>query len=276
MARIRKPLDPKTLNLEALRLDYSMPCTRHEVTLQSNDAQSLLPHFLWVSTALYKLGLTMRRVAAEEKVIEAQRTIYEESLKPLEENLQAEFARVDRLFKAARIDPEVTFSRPLTKIIDICYPNARRFLNLLTGLDNMLYQLAELWFAGKIDDGQYYQGKTFCRKELKNAQYMITKFVNTSMRLAGKPQAEVQDDQQAGAESSTPADTPEPASKGNGSGTPEPQKTSSRGSGRGGKKVMETATPATEEPQQDQGEGNGPEVPVAGPEGEGFSPFAMQ
>jgi hypothetical protein len=62
-------------NLKASNLSYSLPVIRQEVTLHSNDAQSLLLHFRLVAMALYKLGITMRRMTAEDKVDELQRVV---------------------------------------------------------------------------------------------------------------------------------------------------------------------------------------------------------
>jgi hypothetical protein len=151
----RRSFNPQTINLKPTSL---------EVTLNSADAQSLLWHLNLVDTALGRLG--------DEKVQEVQFV-----LKPLEDHLQIEYAKVDRMFKESGIEPLVKWTKPLQKAIDVFHPEARRFLNLLIGLDRMIGQLADLRFAGKIDESQFHKTRNDCRQALKDAATNIAKIV---------------------------------------------------------------------------------------------------
>jgi hypothetical protein len=248
-----------------------MPVIRQEIDLHTNDAQSLLPHFLWASTALYKLGITMRGMVmrgttTEEKVAEIEGVVFGEILQPLEENLRSEIARVNLLYKECGQQPTVKFTHPLHAPVDLSSPDAKRLLDLLVGLDEMYRQLADLWFAKQIKNDAYVEVRTNCRNALKEAEKRIDRLVRQAMRMAA-PQAE--------AKPETPRENKEASAE---PATTEAPQSALKTVGRKARKAADSVAPATETPEPDKEKS--PETllletgAVEGAEESTLSPFA--
>lgn len=180
----RKKTSPKQVNLGA-NLAYSAPVIREKIDLYSGDAQSLLPHFQKANAALYKLGVILPRRTTEEKAAELKQAVYGEILQPLEEQLQAEYARVNLLYQECDQKPVATATKPLLNaVVDLAHPQSHRLLALLVGFDQMHRKLADLWFARQIGHKAYLETITNCRNTLKEAMKRINRLVYQTLETA--------------------------------------------------------------------------------------------
>jgi hypothetical protein len=244
---------------KASNLSYSVSAGKQEVTLYSGDAQSLLRHYNFTSAAIYKIGINLRKLGvAEEKVQETERLVYDEILKPLQNDLSKEIARLENQFGNPQV---VEFTKPFTGTAEIQYPRAKLLLALLIDLDKLIFLVHQLWHAEMIGDGEYLRLTEGFRDRLKESEKSIARIAREANQLARnqKEEAEVE----AGMASMAAAATSFEASE---SGAKAPAKR--------GRKAVE---PAPE--KEVKNEGGDPPPVMEGTEGEKaetFSPFAVQ
>lgn len=153
--------------------------------LSSSVAKSLR-RICWVTDwSLYTLGRTLRQKTTEEKVEELERIVYDEILKPLEDRLQAEYVRINLLYKQCGV--KHTFSRRRSKkiTVDLRHPHGNRLFDLLVGLDNMTCQLDDLRFAGEITEIEYKETVSNSQSSLKKAALGIRDLVGEAMKQVG-------------------------------------------------------------------------------------------
>jgi hypothetical protein len=168
-------------------LPFSVSFTRHDIMLSSSVAKSLR-RICWVTDwSLYALSVTLRKRTTEEKVEELERIVYGEILKPLEGRLQAEYVRVNLLYKQYGIQPSGRKSEKIT--VEIRHPDGNRFFELLVGLDKMACQLDDLRSAGKINEIEYKETISKCRSSFKEAALGIRKLVGRALKQAEKEKA---------------------------------------------------------------------------------------
>lgn len=248
---------------KASNLQYSVSAGKQEVTLYSGDAQSLLRHYNFTSAAIFKIGINLRKLGvAEEKVQETERVVYDEILKPLQDDLSKEIARLEGQFGNPQV---VEFTKPFTGTAEIQYPRAKLLLKLLVDFDQLLFRVHQLWHAEMIVDAEYLRLTESFRDRLKDSEKRIDRIAREATQFARKQQedAEVEAGIKAMAASAASSE-----SKGN-----EPKT-----AGRKGRKAAETGT----EPDKAKEDlGKGAEISPAMKAAEGdtaapFSPFEMQ
>lgn len=252
----RKRFDTPRLR-RASDLPYSVSAGEQEVTLYSGDAQSLLRHYNFTSAAIFKIGINLRKIGVpEEKVQETERLVYEEILKPIQEDISKEIARLENQFGNPRV---VKFTKPFTGTAEIQYPRAKLLLALLIDLDQLIFRVNQLWHAETIGDAEYLRLTDGFRDRLKESQKRIARIAREAVQLAmnQKEDAEV--------EAGVKAMAADAASGAPENETPKP-------AGRRGRRTAESA-PETEKPKEDQEKG--PETPPVEAAGEHpVSPFA--
>lgn len=165
-------------------LDYSLPIVKKEITLYSGDAQSLLRHYNFTAAALYQLGITLRKWTTEDKVQELQKHVFDELIAPLEAELTKTEAKYKNIPVPDAVAEKVIFTKPFTDTVEISYPGALQLLDILVKFDQLLVQLAKLWYARKIDDHEYARVGTACRHRLKDDEKRIERLVREAVNLA--------------------------------------------------------------------------------------------
>ena len=168
-------------------LPYRMLIALQVIDLHTNEVFSLLSYFRQASMALYKLNITLPLRTTREKAAELRRVVYDEILQPLEEYLQAEYAKVNLLYKECSSQkPVASFTKPFKVSVELYHPDAWRLLELLAGLDQMYRKLIDLWFAQQIEDGAYVEMVTNCRHSLVAAMKRIDSLVYQAV-IANSP-----------------------------------------------------------------------------------------
>lgn len=248
---------------KASNLGFSVPIIERPITIYSGEAQSLMKHYNFTSNALFRLGNTLRRYAPEEEVLRLQSEVFGNLIAPL----QKELDELEKKYKgpdyklSAEEEKDVKFTKPYEDTVEISYPEARKLLDILLKFDQLLFRLAQLRFAGKIDEPEYLQVGTQCRNRIKGDEIKIEQLVRGAIKIA-EAQAKAQEEETEFEEAleSLAQDKPQ-KTPGNG-----------RGNGRGGRR----AKAVTDASPKGPGEGDNVLVPGAEvkPGEEPFSPFA--
>ena len=230
---------PETPRLrKASNLGYSVSAEKMDVTLYSGDAQSLLRHYDFASAAIYKIGINLRKLGvAEEKVQETERLVYDEILKPIQEDISKEIARLESQYGNPKV---VEFTKPFTGTAEIQYPRAKRLLNLLIDLDQLIFRVHQLWHADKIGDAEWLRLTEGFRDRLKESEKRIDRIARESVNLARKQQEDAEVEAALSAMSAASTEAPESAPK---------------TAGRRVRKTHEPVAPVTETKEEDQGKG---------------------
>lgn len=245
---------------KASNLGYSVSAEKMDVILHSGDAQSLLRHYDFTSAAIYKIGINLRKLGvAEEKVQETERLVYDEILKPLQEDISKEIARLERQYGNPKV---VEFTKPFTGTAEIQYPRAKRLLNLLIDLDQLIFRVHQLWHADKIGDAEWLRLTEGFRDRLKESEKRIDRIARESVNLARKQQEDAEVEAAIGAMAVSEASTEAPES-------------APRATGRRGRKAAEPFAPAPKTKEEDQGKGLDTGA-LKDAEAPAFSPFEAQ
>ncbi|MCK9377400.1 MAG: hypothetical protein M0P73_14765 [Syntrophobacterales bacterium] len=245
---------------KASNLGYSVSAEKQDVTLYSADAQSLLRHYNFTSAAIYKIGINLRKLSvAEEKVQQTERVVYDEIIKPLQEDLSKEIARLELQFGNPKV---AEFTKPFTGTAEIQYPRAKLLLNLLVDFDQLLFRVHQLWHGMKIGDAEYLRLTEGFRDRLKESEKRIDHIAREAVNLARQQQedAEMEAGIEAMAASGASMEAPEDITK---------------ATGRKGRKAAGTAS-APEPKDEDQGKGPGAPLMQGAEDSKVISPFSMQ
>jgi hypothetical protein len=242
---------------QASNLGYSVSYTPEEVTLYSGDAQSLLRHFNFTSAALYKMGISLRRLTTEERVKEIERVVYDEILNPLKNDLAAEVTRFEQQFGNPELKAE--FTKPFKGTAQIQYPRAKILLHLLVDFDKLLLRVHQLWHAELLDDAEYLRVTDDFRLRLKDSEKRIDQMVRQAIQLAQKEKEDVEVEAGIKAMSASAVSTEAPQD-------------TTKASGRRGRKAAETIAPAPETKEEDQEKGKETPLMDTG-EAPAYSPF---
>jgi len=236
--------------------------SKQEVTLYSGDAQSLLRHYNFTSAAIYKIGINLRKLGfPEEKVQETERLVYDEILKPLQDDLSKEIARLQTQFGDLHV---AEFTKPFKDTAEIQYPRAKLLLKLLVDFDQLLFRVDQLWHAEMIGDAEKLRLIEGFRNRLIESEKHIERVAREAVQLARKQQEDAE------VEAGLKAMAADAAS-------PETAESSPKTTGRRGRKAAETVS-EPEKSKEDQGKDVNPAV-IEATDGEKtptFSPFQMQ
>lgn len=162
-------------------LPFSVFVSQHEIMLSSSVAKSLR-RICWMSDwSLYNLGATLHQRTSEEKVRELERRVYDETLKPAEERLQAEFIRINQLYEQYDIRHSGSQRKQEKITVDLRDPHGHRLFNLLVGFDNLVCQLDDLCTYRKVTENEYQKIVSNCKRSLKQAALGIRRLVGQAM-----------------------------------------------------------------------------------------------
>lgn len=250
--KLRRPSD----------LPYSMPIVKKKFTLNSEDAKSLLKHYEFTSTAMFKMGITLRRYESEENVDELRRVVFSQMVDPLKKYIEDITAKYQEMAvpEEYRKNNKVEYTQPVILEVELSYPGALHLIDLLVTLDNLLFHLSELWYALVIEDGEYYRVKTEARTRLKNDEIQIEQLVRKAVQKAEKE-----------ARNREKSATEDAAVEAGAASLQAAASKKAPGNGRG-RKTLKTTSADGSEPGK-EGADPGPGTVATGPGEEAFSPF---
>lgn len=169
-----------------LTLPVDIAFFRYKILLSTSVAKSLCRVCWLPDWSFSTMSFPLRNKISEEKVQELERIVYDEILKPLEDILRGEYARVNLLFEQSGIKHTGSQRKPEEITVDLRHPEGRRFFDLLVGLDNMACQLEDLWMAGKSTEIEYKQTLSNCRNNLKKGALGIREVVGQAVERVEK------------------------------------------------------------------------------------------
>ncbi len=166
-------------------LPFSVSFSEYDLALFSSVAKSLVRICWFTDRSLWTLGITMRSRTTEEKVAELELIVYQEILRPLEDKLRAEYLRINLLYGKSNIKHTGVSRKPRKTMVGLRHVHARRFFDLLVGLDKMACQLDDLRSVGKIPEIEYKKTLSNSRNSIKKAALRIQNLVGESIKQAG-------------------------------------------------------------------------------------------
>lgn len=150
----------------------------YKLKLSTSVAKSLCRICRLPDWSFSTMSFPLRKKMSEEKVLELERVVYDEILKPLEDRLQAEYAKVNLLYEQCGTGSK---RKPEEITVYLRHPEGRRFFDLLVGLDIIACKLEDLWIAGKNTESEYKQTVSNCRTILKKTALRIRELVGQAV-----------------------------------------------------------------------------------------------
>jgi hypothetical protein len=190
IAKQKGPFSNRSYAMKDLKcsLPFDVFVRSHDIMLSTSVAKSLRRICLITDWSFYDLDIKLRNMISNEKVEELDQIVYGETLKPLEDRLQAEYNRINLFCEQCGLKPSQRKSENIS--VDLRHPDGHRFFDLLVGLDNMVCQLDGLRSNGIITEIEYKEKISNCRNSLEKAAIGIHKLVGQALKQAEKENGE--------------------------------------------------------------------------------------
>jgi hypothetical protein len=129
------------------------------------------------------MGITLRIVASEAQA-SAVETLVNEKLADLEQDMEAERARLERLCEGNGIHDLPDYTHPKTCQAKVSSPQAARFLGLIIKLDELVGVMDSLWLCGLIDNRQIVRQAYEWQRRFIRAGGTVRKLANQARAAA--------------------------------------------------------------------------------------------
>ncbi|KRW83747.1 hypothetical protein [Marinobacter sp. P4B1] len=164
--------------------NISRPALVQNVTLDTPCAQKVFNRtFEEVLRNLYSLSIVARIVSADSDQAEELNASIKEKFEGMNELMDREMARLQKIREDNGITATPKYSDPLTQEVSYSSPMGGKFLQLILKLDQIAKMLDCLWLAEEFDDKQKLRGEYDWQRRLIKLANQVRDTYNRSRSL---------------------------------------------------------------------------------------------